>query len=54
MEVEYYMKDIKETLLRKIARGAYETAKSEANSACLCFAYQPAMPDKVKNFKKRK
>ena len=48
------MKDIKKALLSKVAKSAYETAKTEANSACLCFLYQPEMPKKVKDLKKRK
>lgn len=31
-----------------------QNAKKEANSACLCLAYQPKMPEAVKNLKKEK
>lgn len=48
------MKNVKKVLLEGIAKTAYETAKQEADSACLCFAYQPVMPKKVKELKKKK
>ena len=48
------MKNVKRVLLEKVAKTAYETAKQEADSACLCFAYQPVMPQKVKEMKKKK
>lgn len=48
------MKNMKKTLLEKIAKSAYSTAKTEANSACICFYYQPFMPQAVKDLKKRK
>lgn len=48
------MKNVKAMLLESIAKGAYQTAKMEADSACLCFCYQPVMPQKVKDLKKRK
>lgn len=48
------MKDVKKALLGTIAKTAYETAKREADSACLCFCYQPVMPQKVKDMKKKK
>lgn len=48
------MKSVKTMLLKSIAKGAYQTAKVEADSACVCFCYQPAMPQKVKDLKKRK
>jgi len=48
------MNGVKNVLLKKIAKTAYGTAKVEADSACFCFLYQPAMPEKVKSLKKRK
>lgn len=48
------MKKIKKVILEKIAKTAYETAKLEADSACVCFFYQPVMPQKVKDMKKKK
>lgn len=48
------MKNLKKAVLKRIAKTAYETAKQEADSACLCFAYQPAMPQKVKDLRKKK
>mgnify|MGYP002476116061 FL=1 len=48
------MKNVKRVLLEKVAKTAYETAKQEADSACLCFCYQPVMPQKVKEMKKKK
>ena len=48
------MKNIKKALLEKVAKTAYETAKLEVDSACVCFAYQPVMPEKVKELKKSK
>lgn len=48
------MKNVKRALLEKVAKTAYETAKQEADSACLCFCYQPVMPQKVKEMKKKK
>ena len=48
------MKTVKEVVLSKIAKSAYNNAKKEADSACFCFGYQPAMPQKVKNMKKKK
>lgn len=48
------MKEIKKAMLKKIAKGAYENAKVEADSACALFCYQPVMPQKVKELAKRK
>lgn len=48
------MKKISNGLLKKVAESAYSTAKTEANSACFCFYYQPAMPKAVKELSKRK
>ena len=48
------MKNLQQVLLEKIAKGAYSTAKIEADSACACFFYQPVMPQKVKDLSKRK
>lgn len=31
-----------------------ENVRKEADSACLCWAYQPKMPEAVKNLKKEK
>lgn len=42
-------------LVAKIgAKIVSENAKREANSACLFLAYQPKMPEAVKNMKKEK
>lgn len=46
------MKSTKEVLLKKVAEKALSTAKKEADSACLCFCYQPAMPEAVKKLRK--
>lgn len=48
------MKSVKKTVLKTIADAAYKTAKSEADSACVCFCYQPVMPEKVKKLKRSK
>lgn len=48
------MKGIKKIVLENIARSAYQTAKHEADSACFCFFYQPIMPQKVKDLRKKK
>lgn len=48
------MKKVRKMFLSGIAKGAYETAKREAESACFCFYYQPVMPQKVKDLRKRK
>lgn len=48
------MKEIKKRVLKKIARTVYATAKTEADSACMCFAYQPVMPEKVKKLRNKK
>ncbi len=48
------MKNVQKKLLAGLAKGAYQTAKAEADSACACFCYQPVMPQKVKDLRKRK
>lgn len=48
------MKEIKKSILKKIAKTAYATAKAEADSACICFGYQPVMPEKVKKLRSKK
>lgn len=48
------MKSIKKAVLTSVAKTAYQTAKSEADSACFCFCYQPVMPEKVKKLKRSK
>ena len=48
------MKNVKNVLLEMVAKEAMHTAKKEADSACICFAYQPAMPKAVKELGKRK
>lgn len=48
------MKEIKKSLLKKIAKTVYVTAKTEADSACMCFCYQPVMPKKVKELSSKK
>ena len=48
------MQKIKKVLLSLAARSAYSTAKIEADSACVCFAYQPEMPQQVKDLKKKR
>lgn len=45
---------VKKALLLIAAKSAYSTAKAEADSACVCFAYQPKMPQKVKDLKKKR
>lgn len=44
---------VKKALLWITAKGAYSTAKAEADSACFCFAYQPKMPQKVRELRKK-
>lgn len=48
------LNNLKKMFLKKIAKSAYNTAKTEADSACFCFCYQPVMPKKVKDLRKRK
>lgn len=48
------MKEIKRIILKRIAKTAYGAAKTEADSACMCFCYQPVMPEKVKELKSKK
>ncbi len=48
------MKSIKRVVLTNVAKSAFQTAKLEADSACFCFFYQPTMPQKVKDLKKKK
>ena len=48
------MVEIKKSVLKKIAKTVYATAKTEADSACICFGYQPVMPEKVKKLKNKK
>ncbi|MDD6798708.1 MAG: cyclic lactone autoinducer peptide [Clostridia bacterium] len=45
------MKKIKEISLKTAANILLKTAKKEADSACMLFAYQPPMPDELKNRK---
>lgn len=47
------MNNLKKMILEKVAKGAYQTAKIEAYSACVCFFYQPVMPQRVKDLKKK-
>lgn len=42
------MKNMKSTALNVLKNAILLTAKKEANSACLCIAYQPKMPKNVK------
>ena len=42
------MKKMKGTALNVLKKSILLTAKKEANSACLCIAYQPMMPKSVK------
>lgn len=48
------MKSMKTEMLKKVAAKAFSTAKKEADSACLCFCYQPVMPETVKKLGRRK
>ena len=48
------MKSIKKAILETVAKEALHTAKKEADSACICFCYQPVMPKAVKELGKRK
>lgn len=48
------MSKLKKAFLSLAAKGAYSTAKREADSVCVCFAYQPEMPRKVKDLKKKR
>lgn len=48
------MKEIKKSILKRIASTAYAVAKTEADSACICFCYQPVMPKKVKELSSKK
>ncbi len=48
------MQKLQKTFLEKLAKGAFNTARKEADSACFCFGYQPRMPEKVKELRKKK
>lgn len=48
------MKEIKKSILKRIAKTAYAAAKTETDSACMCFCYQPVMPEKVKELRSKK
>ena len=47
------MSKLGKNFLKKVAKSAYLTAKTEANATCVCFAYQPAMPKAVKELSKK-
>lgn len=48
------MSKMKKVLFSLVAKAAYSAAKMEADSACFCFAYQPKMPQRVKDLKKKR
>lgn len=48
------MKKLNDVALDLLKRAAFANAKREADSACLFFAYQPEMPEKVRKLKGRK
>ncbi len=48
------MKSAKEMVLTGIAKEAFRMAKKEAESVCFFLCYQPVMPQKVKDLRKRK
>lgn len=45
---------MKHLLTRMGTKVVNQNAKKEANSVCLCLAYQPKMPEAVKNLKRQK
>lgn len=45
------MKKLSDVALKLLAKTAYSNAEKEVNSACMLVAYQPKMPDKVKELK---
>lgn len=45
---------MKNLLLKMGTKLVNENAKKEADSACLCWAYQPKMPNAVRKMKKAK
>ena len=49
------MINLQRKAMKMISKMAYQTAKKEANTNCLCIAYQPKMPEalKLENEKKR-
>lgn len=46
------MKKEKNTLEKLVSKVAYTAAKSNVNSNCMLFFYQPTVPEKVKALKK--
>ena len=48
------MKKLNDAVLKLLAKTAYLNAEKEVQSACLFIGYQPKMPQKVKELKKRK
>lgn len=46
------MKNIKKKVLKSASKLLFMTAKKEANSACLLFAYQPKAPKELKKLRK--
>ena len=50
----FVMKSAKEMVLTGIAKEAFRMAKKEAESVCFFLCYQPVMPQKVKDLRKRK
>lgn len=51
---DFLMKLLQKALLKKVAKEALHTSRKEADSACLCFCFQPVMPKEVKELGKRK
>lgn len=48
------MKKLNKTAIHLISKMAYANAKKEADSACIFIGYQPRMPEKVKDLKRKK
>ena len=48
------MKNIKDSILKAVARVALSNAKNELNSTCTFIGYQPSMPAKVHELKQKK
>ncbi len=44
---------LKEAGMRMLSKAILSNAKKEAESACIIFAYQPKMPEKVKQLRRK-
>lgn len=46
------MKKLQKKVVVTMAKASKKVAKMTANSACVCWMYQPQMPDAVKKLRK--